>query len=241
MDTAAVRELFLKEKPAAVVHCAALSRFTTCEAEPALAKKANVDMTRELVALAWDIPFLFFSTDLIFDGSKGDYVEEDQPNPLSVYGRTKAAAEDVVREHPQHTIVRISLTGGHSPRGDRGFNEEMKNAWREGKTLKLFRDEFRCPSSADVIAHAVWDLVSKAARGTFHLCGAEKLSRLEIGKLLAAKHPELEAKIQATSRKQYNGPPRPPDTSMNCNRAQQFLSFQLPRFSDWLKADTTGF
>ena len=198
-------------------------------------------MTRHLLDLACDIPFIFFSTDLVFDGSKGNYVEQDSPRPLSVYAQTKASAEDLARRHPQHIIVRISLTGGHSPRGNRGFNEEMKNAWRAGKTLNLFTDEFRCPASADVIARAVWELVSQGARGTFHLCGAERLSRFEIGQILANKHPHLTPKINAASRSTYQGPPRPPDTSMNCAKAQALLSFELPCFSEWLARDTSGF
>ena len=241
LDFASVASLFKKERPTLIIHCAALSQYALCEAEPDLAFKANVEMTQNLLNLAREIPFVFFSTDLVFDGNKGNYVEEDQPRPLSVYGNTKAAAEDLVRNHPSHAIVRISLTGGHSPRGNRGFNEEMKNAWHAGKTLNLFTDEFRCPASADTVARATWELVNNDARGTFHLCGAERLSRYEIGQLLAAKHPDLTPKIHATSRKTYAGPPRPPDTSMICTKAQRLLSFKLPRFSDWLAQDTTGF
>ena len=237
----AVTALFRNERPALLIHCAALSQYARCEADPDFARKANVEMTHHLLNVAHDIPFVFFSTDLIFDGVKGNYVEQDQPRPLSIYGQTKAAAEDLVRNHPAHTIVRISLTGGHSPRGNRGFNEEMKNAWRAGKTLNLFTDEFRCPASADVIARATWELVNNNARGTNHLCGTERLSRYQIGQLLAAKHPDLNPGINATSRKTYQGPPRPPDTSMNCAKAQRLLSFELPRFSDWLAQNTTGF
>lgn len=151
------------------------------------------------------------------------------------------AAEEAVRQHSNHAIVRISLTGGHSPRGNRGFNEEMKNAWRDGKTLNLFADEFRCPSTADVVARAVWELALNSATGTYHLCGSERLSRFQIGELLAAKHPELSPKINATSRKDFHGMARPPDTSMDCTKIQRILSFKIPRFSDWLADDNTGF
>src|SRR5207253_846467 len=103
-----------------------------------LAKRVNVDATAHLVQLAGDIPLIFFSTDLVFDGTKGNYLETDPPNPLSMYAETKAAAEQIVRRNPRHCIVRISLTGGISRTGNRGFNEEMKNAWRQGKFLNLF-------------------------------------------------------------------------------------------------------
>jgi dTDP-4-dehydrorhamnose reductase len=240
LDEQAVAGLFARERPGLIIHCAAVSRNPICEAEPKLAHRTNVGVTKLLVELAADIPFLFFSTDLVFDGTKGGYVEEDAPNPLSVYAETKVLAEEAVRKHSQHIIARISLTGGKSPTGDRGFNEEMKNAWRAGKTLSLFIDEYRCPGSADVIARAVWELASKNARGTFHLCFAERLSRYDIGHALAAKHPELNPRIIAGSRKEYTGPPRPADTSMNCAKVR-LLSFQLPRFREWLAADQTGF
>jgi dTDP-4-dehydrorhamnose reductase len=236
-----VARLFEAEHPSAVIHCAALSRNPDCEANPALARRINVEATAHLAELAAAIPFIFFSTDLVFDGEKGCYREDDPLNPLSVYGETKANAEQAVRQNPLHAIVRISLTGGISPKGDRGFNEEMKNAWRAGKTLNLFTDEFRCPAPATIVARAIWDLLQKGAAGVFHLCGAEKLSRYEIGRLLAEAHPELRAKIQPGSRNEYQGPPRPRDTSMDCSKIQRLLSFPPPRFSEWLRADATGF
>ena len=123
-----IAPLVRTEKPGAIIHCAALSKSPACEADPDLARKINVDATRALVEAAAGIPFLFFSTDLVFDGRKGNYREDDEPNPLSVYAETKREAEEIVRQHPGHIIVRISLTGGKSPTGDRGFNEEMRNA-----------------------------------------------------------------------------------------------------------------
>lgn len=239
LDFAMVERLFRKEQPAAIIHCAAISRSVDSQGAPDLAKRVNVDATAHLAGLAVGIPFVFFSTDLVFDGSKGDYLEGDRIDPLSTYAETKAAAEEIVRHNPRHCIVRISLTGGTSPKGDRGFNEEMKNAWRSGRALNLFVDEFRCPTAAPVVARAVWELLQQGARGTFHLCGAERLSRYEIGQLLAERHPELQPKIIAGSRKDYKGPPRPPDTSMNCGKVQALLSFQLPKFSEWLREHPT--
>ena len=241
LDTETLSRLFRNEKPHAIIHCAAMAQSGQCDANPDAANRINVELTRFLAELAAEIPFIFFSTDLVFDGEKGNYVEEDAARPLSVYGTTKAKAEDEVRRHTQHLILRLSLTGGHSSSGNRGFNEEIKNAWSSGKALNLFVDEHRCPSSSDVISRAVWELFLKGARGTFHLCGSERLSRYEIGQSLATKHPELNPRINATSRKDYKGPPRPRDTSMNCAKAQRLLSFEIPRFSAWLAQDCTGF
>ena len=241
LDFKTVQELFRKERPGLVIHCAAISRSPASQGAPDLAKRTNVDATANLADLAAEIPFILFSSDLVFDGTKGNYLESDPPNPLSVYAETKVAAEELVRKYPRHCIVRISLTGGHSSQGDRGFNEEMKNAWREGKALNLFVDEFRCPTAAPIVAQAVWELATKRAVGTYHLGGAEKISRYELGKLMASRHPELKPRIIAGSRKEYRGPPRPADTSMDCTKVQEVLSFRLPRFSEWLDQDESGF
>jgi dTDP-4-dehydrorhamnose reductase len=202
-----------------------------------LARKLNVEVTRHLAELASGIPLIFFSTDLVFDGRKGNYVESDPVNPLSVYAKTKVAAEQIVLRNPKHTVVRTSLNGGVSPAGDRGFNEELRRAWRAGKTLNLFTDEFRSPIPAKIAARGVWELVSKNQPGLYHLAGSERLSRWQVGQLIAARWPQLNPRIEPGSRKEYQDAPRPPDTSLNCAKIQKLLSFSLPGLTEWLKAN----
>jgi dTDP-4-dehydrorhamnose reductase len=238
---AQVQALYAAGCPKLIVHCAAISKSVACDANRELAARTNVDATRALAEIAAQSRIVFFSTDLVFDGRKGHYTEDDPPNPLLFYGETKARAEEALRGHPNCAIVRISLTGGHSPTRDRGFNEEMKKAWRAGKTLDLFTDEFRSPMAAPVTARAVWELALSSATGVFHLCAPERLSRWQIGEHLVRKHPEFARQIRAGSRRDYKGPERPADTTMNPAKIQQLLSFPLPRFSDWLRADDTGF
>jgi len=234
---AAVRQAFQEQNPAVIIHCAAISKSTVCAADPRLAHRINVEATRRLAELAETIPFVFISTDLVFDGRRGVYRETDEVNPLSVYAETKATAEKFVLENPRHTVVRTSLNGGHSPTGDRGFNEEIKRAWQQGVNLTLFTDEYRSPIAAKVTAKGIWDLLQRRQPGLYHLSGAERLSRYEIGQLLAALWPELNPRFQAGSLRDYPGPPRAPDTSLNCEKIRSLLSFSLPRFSDWLKSN----
>lgn len=232
----AVSEKFQADQPGMIIHCAAMSKSPACQANSALARKINVEVTKFLTELAADIPFIIFSTDLIFDGRKGNYRETDPVNPLSVYAETKAAAEQIVLDNPKHTVIRTSLNGGISPTGDRGFNEEMRGAWQYGRTLKLFMDEFRCPIPAAVTARATWELATQSEAGLWHVAGGERLSRWEIGRLLAARWPELKPKIEQSSLKDYAGAPRSPDTSLNCANAEKVLSFPLPGLTEWLAA-----
>ncbi|HEY9171405.1 MAG TPA: SDR family oxidoreductase [Verrucomicrobiae bacterium] len=235
-DAASVRRLFAAEQPVLVIHCAALSKSPACQANPALARQLNVEVTQTLVELAVGIPFVFFSSDLVFDGRQGNYVETDTPGPLSVYAETKVAAEQIVRQHPRHLIIRTSLNGGTSPTGDRGFNEEMRRAWQAGRTLRLFTDEYRSPIAAVETTRAVWRLIAANATGIHHVAGSERLSRWRIGELLAARWPQLQPRIEPASLREYQGAPRPPDTSLNCDKAEQVLGAPLPRFSNWLLA-----
>jgi len=235
-DRQKVDVLFRQEQPNAIFHCAALSKSPDCQSNPALARKLNVEVTQQLCELADDIPFIFFSSDLVFDGRTGNYHETSPVNPLSVYAETKVAAERIVLSNPRHTVIRTSLNGGISPSRDRGFNEQIRNAWQAGQTLRLFTDEFRCPIHAEVTAHAAWELLAKNQPGLYHLAGSERLSRWQIGQLLAPRWPQLNPKMLATSLKEYQGAPRAPDTSLNCAKAQKLLSFPIPGLSDWLDA-----
>src|SRR5688572_12703554 len=106
LNSAAVARAFHEQKPAAIIHCAALPTAPACQANPTLARRINIESTRQLAALASGIPFVFFSTDMVFNGGKGNYVETDAVEPLSIYAETKVAAEQIVLANPRHTVIR---------------------------------------------------------------------------------------------------------------------------------------
>jgi dTDP-4-dehydrorhamnose reductase len=233
-DEAQVTAFWKRLEPQAVIHCAALSRAGQCETDPDLAYENNVGVTQRLAELAHDRPFLFLSSDQVFDGTKGCYVETDEVHPMNVYGRTKAEAEQIVLRNAAHTAIRVALTAGSSETGDRSFVEEMRQACRRGQTLTLFTDEFRCPLAAGVVARVIWELLERNRPGLYHLGGGERMSRWEIGAALAHRYPELSRCLRAGSLKDYVGPRRPPDLSMQSGKIQQLLSFRLPGFQEWL-------
>jgi dTDP-4-dehydrorhamnose reductase len=234
-DFASVERRFRAERPALVIHCAALSKSPACQASPALAKKINVEATAHLAVLAAEADFIFFSSDLVFDGRKGNYVETDPVNPLSVYAETKVLAEQIVLTNPRHTVIRTSLNSGASLKGGIAYNEQMQAAWKKGWTVKLFFDEFRSPIPAPVTARAVWELAGQRLSGLYHLAGSERLSRAAIGELAAARHPELKPRIEACSLGEFRGEPRPGDVSLNCSKIQKLLSFPLPGLTQYLR------
>jgi dTDP-4-dehydrorhamnose reductase len=237
-DFGAVREAFRRESPGMVIHCAALANTPACEKNPALARKLNVEVTSVLAELAADVPFIFFSTDLVFDGRSGNYDESSAVNPLSAYAKTKVEAERIVLANPKHTVVRTSLNFGQSLTKDRAFNEQMRSAAARGETLQLFVDEFRCPVPAEVTVRAVWELAALDKPGLYHLAGSERLSRWEIGQVLAAYWAPLKMKMEQASIRDFRGLPRSPDTSLNSAKIQKLLSFPLPRLGEWVENST---
>jgi len=238
-DTDAVRHLFSTLKPDLVIHCAALTNTLACEADPLKARRVNVEVTARLCELAAHARLVFMSTDLVFDGRHGNYTETDPVNPLCVYAQTKAEAEQLVLANPLHLVVRTSLNAGVSPTGDRSFTEKMRLAWRRGETLRLFTDEFRCPIHASLTARAIWELVQKGATGLFQVAGNQKLSRWQLGTLVAARCLELNPKLEPASVNEWDGPTRAPDTSLDCTKAQGVLSFPLLGFEQWLQLHPT--
>lgn len=237
LDFDAVRREFQRDKPQLIIHCAAISTVAEALANPDLARRVNVGVTEFLAELAAEVRFVFFSTDLVFDGRKGDCVETDAVNPIHVYGEMKAAAEQIVLRNPHHTVVRTSLNGGTSRAGNRGFNEKLLLAWQAGQMMNLFTDEFRCPIFAGETARAVWELVNQKRTGLFHVAGAEKLSRWQIGQLIAARWPQLNPKITPGLAANFPGPPRALDTSLNITKVQKVLSVPLPGLTGWLAAN----
>ncbi len=234
-DFDTITRRFSEDRPSAVLHCAAMSRSPACQADPPRAWLQNVEVTRHLVSICNGVPFTFLSTDLVFRGDQGGLDETARPDPVSVYGKTKMEAEEVVRSLGQHLIVRTSLNYGHSPSADRAFNEEMVQAWNSGRTLRLFTDEYRTPIAASETARAVLDLMANGASGTLHVAGRERLSRWELGRLIAGLYPGLDTGIEATSFRNYQGPPRAADVTLDCQKAERLLGRAMPRFSEWLR------
>jgi dTDP-4-dehydrorhamnose reductase len=142
------RPLALGAPPKLVLHAAAWTDVDGAEADEERARRVNVEGARNVVALG--TPVVYFSTDYVFDGRKGEpYVESDEPNPLSVYGRTKLAGEREVREG---WIVRSSWLFGWT---GRNFVRTMLALARDRDEVRVVDDQRGCPTYVGHLAAAV--------------------------------------------------------------------------------------
>jgi dTDP-4-dehydrorhamnose reductase len=172
----------------------------------------NVTGSSSVAEAARGLRLVHLSTDLVFDGSRGRYREEDAPAPANAYGRSKAAAERLVRErHDRATIARTSLIyGGDEP----GAQERLA---AEGTSF--FVDEIRSPVQVGDLAEALLEVVRIDHTGALHLGGADDVSRFDFALLLGADPERIQAR--------HTTPDRAPDVSLDSSRAAAFLQTRL--------------
>ena len=165
-----------------MIHAAAMSSADAVYRDPPRGRAVNVEATRRMAAWAasHDRRILFTSTDLVFDGARSWYREEDEAVPILGYGRTKRDAESFVLAIPRGVVARISLLFGPALGGNPGFYDIALAALDRGEPRAFFRDEFRTPldylSAADIIRR----LIESDATGIVHVGGRERLSRFEL-------------------------------------------------------------
>jgi len=170
-------------RPDVIIHAAALTDVDGCERDPERAFSINAVGTHNVAvgAKEADSILVYISTDYVFDGAKEEtYSEEDSPAPINIYGRTKLAGEDFVRNSlAKHYIVRIAWLFG---RPGRDFPSWLVEEVRKGEHPRIFSDQYGSPTYALDVARKIPELVGTNQFGIFHLTNSGGCSRLEQAK-----------------------------------------------------------
>ena len=168
-----VRGLVADTRPDAVVLLAAYRDPDFCEGNPAETARLNVDPVRYFAeTLPAGVPLLFVSTDYVFDGRQPPYVETSPRNPISEYGRSKCAAEDVLASRPGSIVLRVPLLiGVAATYKASGFIPQMIDALRAGQPQEADDVLVRFPCAIRDVAAAIRFLLAGGHAGTFHLSG----------------------------------------------------------------------
>lgn len=230
-DYSELKRLFKEVRPDAVIHTAAASDPNDCQVNPGVSYGINVEASVNIALLCSDymIPYVYTSTDLVFDGLKAPYQESDPVCPVNVYGEHKALAEErILNAYPQSAVCRISLMFGLSGPVAKSFIQPMLLAMKEGRELSLFVDEFRTPLSAATAVGGLFLALDKV-RGIIHLGGKDRISRHDFGKLMQRIFKFENAKIRPCKQDQIHMPAlRPTDVSLDSSKAAALGFRPLP-------------
>jgi dTDP-4-dehydrorhamnose reductase len=250
VDTQFIKDTIYKVKPDLIINAAAYTNVDQAEKEKDLAYKINALAPKALsqAAKALDIPIIHISTDYVFDGTKeGAYLEDDQVNPLSVYGITKWHGEEFVRQHPKHFILRTSWVfscHGHN------FLKKIIKLAQEKNSLSVVDDQWGSPTSVKTLSDSIQAIIHKLQiknnldiYGTYHitsegetnwyLYASQILDILEFSKvklkLVACNvHPITSSRYPQDAR-------RPKNSRMNTTKFRNVFMLTFPHWKNELK------
>ncbi len=205
-DEPAVRALFAEITPRLIVQCAGVCDVENCELSPDFAWRVNVDAMRILLAHApSSARILYCSSDHVFSGDSGPYDERSPTDPLSVYGRTRVAAEQLMLARPNTLIVRSGPWIGPSASGRNGHLDWLRYRHARGLPMTVIADESRCAVWAEQAAARVWQLADSALVGVRHLVTPRAVSRPDLARFLIHEL-GLDARVSIATRADKRAP-----------------------------------
>jgi dTDP-4-dehydrorhamnose reductase len=238
LENGKIERLLDDAQPDWVIHCAALANLEACERDPALAAQINTEVPRKLAlnVARSGARLLHVSTDAVFDGQQGDYSETDQPNPLSVYARTKLEAERAVMEaDPSAIIARVNLFGW-SLTGKRSLAEWFFNNLSVGKPIMGFTDVYFCPLLANHLAQILLEMLAQNLSGLFHVVSSECIPKYDFGIALARQF-GLDERLISPASVEKSGlkAARSPNLTLRNTKLVRTLGQDIPNVSTGLQ------
>lgn len=183
-----IRDVCLQLRPTVIVNTAAYTNVDKCEQEKQEAWVVNVKGVENLVQMSRlvDAHLIHFSTDYIFDGTKGPYTEEDKPHPLGYYGKTKLASENVCKTgHISYTIIRTNVLYGATLPAQQDFVTWLLGKLEKAEPVKIVNDQFSNPTLIDDLGIAVERIVKRKRYGIYNVAGADWLNRWDFAQRVA--------------------------------------------------------
>jgi dTDP-4-dehydrorhamnose reductase len=247
-QSAAINALLERVRPDIIVNPAAYTEVDKAESEPTIAHAVNVQAPKLLARYAsrHHIPIIHFSTDYVFDGKKeAPYNEDDEANPISVYGKTKWLGEEAVRKMAaKHIIIRTSwVFGSHGV----NFLKTMLKLASQRDKLSVVSDQFGAPTSARLLADAVAQIVTELGEpgsyrkyGTYNIAAHGETSWHGYAQVVVEKAIKLgmdvkinPKDIKPISSKEYPMPaPRPANSRLDTTKVSTVFSVSLHQWQD---------
>ncbi len=230
-------KLITRINPDYIIHLAALTDVNLCEKEKELARKINVEGTKNVIIAAQKVgaKLIYTSTNSVFDGEKGLYQEEDTPNPINFYSITKLEGEKEALKYNNSVITRI-CPFGLGTKDKPSFTSTMIKKMSNGEKINVFSDQFFSPIFTYNYAEAIINLLDSNFTGIINIAGSERLSRYEFAKKLAEVF-DLDPKLLNPVRigELKEAARRPRDTSLDISKAKSLFGDIFPDVLSGLK------
>ncbi|MBN1230601.1 MAG: SDR family oxidoreductase [Anaerolineales bacterium] len=237
LNERAVDQMLDWAKPDLLIHCAAIANVDFAEKNPELAQQLNADLPGEIARTASQrgVRMLHISTDMVFDGLRGGYSEEDIPNPQNVYSRTKLAGENAVLESSSDAVVSRVNFYGWSMAGSRSLVEFFYNNLSAENRINGFDDVTFCPTFVGHLGQALLALLEGGHKGLFHTVSPQVVSKYDFGVAVARQFGFDEALITPISVADAGlVAARSPHLEMDSSKLSRALGAPLPGLDEGL-------
>jgi dTDP-4-dehydrorhamnose reductase len=235
-DSDGMRRLFDTYQFAAVLSCEGTCKLKSCELDPWLAWQVNVAGIENLLGVidGSHVRLVHLSVDLVFSGAAdGGYVEDDQTDPVTIYGKTMAQGERIIlQDRPDACILRISLPMGVSFNGHAGAIDWIQSRFRKGKPATLFFDEVRTPTYTDCLNRLYHRVLAGDLAGLYHAGGPRRLSLYQIAQIINRVGGYPPEHLMGCYRREAGPmPPRAGNVAMDSGKLHAALGY--PPFDPW--------
>jgi len=234
-----MRTLIEKYKPTAVINTAAMTNVDACESDKEGCDAMNIDAVENLARLSAELGFrlIHLSTDFIFDGTHPMYTEEEKPNPLSYYGRSKWEGEKRVMQFAKNwAILRTVLVYGVVQDMSRSnIVLWAYNTLKNGTPAKVVNDQYRTPTLAEDLAMGCFLAEQKQAQGVYNIAGPDYFGIHELMERVAQYFGFQLDNISLVNSETLNQPAkRPPITGLDISKAMKELGYAPHSFNEGL-------
>ncbi len=214
-------------EPDVIIHLAAMTNVDLCETEKEISLQINSKATEILAkqAVNQNAFFIYMSTDYIFDGVDGMKKEDDLPNPLGFYGKSKLEGESKLNKLASNwCIMRTSTPFGIHPK-KKSFPLWVKENLELNKKIPVLIDQYTSPTFVPNLSKMIIEIATRQITGIIHLAGATRISRYELAKMIAENLNLDKTLIKPTTINEMKWKAlRPKDSSLDVSKATKILN-----------------
>jgi dTDP-4-dehydrorhamnose reductase len=235
-DYGALSRLMERYQFAAILNCAGSCALKSCEMDPKMAWRVNVEGLRQLLRVieGHRVRLVHLSIDLVFSGTRqGNHREADVTDPVTVYGKSMSVAENLIQlARPDAAMLRISLPMGVSFNGHAGAIDWIQSRFKKNKPATLYFDEVRSPTYTDCLSRVCQAALGRDFAGLYHAGGPRRLSLYQIAQIVNRVGGYAPNRLMGCLRSEAGPmPPRAGDVTMDSSRLARVLG--LPPFDPW--------